>query len=692
MTRKTKILVSCILPALIMAAACSQEQGMQIFPGDSVQVLPTYSSEVEVVGEVIRVQPKHESSGLILRGPWNLTGYNRLRFTITNLDPEEHLSLMVDLCNETQEKLPWRSWNSILYGKTDDRFHVRPLETKTITVNFPRPVQHPEIDRQFTTMLNTPYSRNHYIYSVDYSDIYQVEIRQRFNKVGTKWEISDVQFLKGEFEKSPSYMELDSAAFFPFMDKYGQFKHKEWPGKIHSDKELAQARAKEEKDLATHPGPKGWDKWGGWIAGGQYEATGRFRVEKIDGKWWLIDPDGHLFFSHGILRISPANAVTPLSAPGLADRRYWFEDLPGRDDPDFGKFYTTFDPLLGSYYSARNIEDHYDFSSANCLRKYGPDYMDVYGDLCHRRLRSWGMNTMANATEPSIYLKRRTPYCDRLEIKSKSMTTKKATLWWNLPDPFDPDFRNEIDRQLLERAEELNDPWCIGYFVDNEHVWGDGTHVTQCALEAPEGAACKEALKDFLRTKYGKLVSFDALTDEDRREFNDIVIEKYYSTIREEFDRLAPGLLYMGCRFGGNPSNPRVIEIGSKYCDIISYNIYRYTLDALRLPEGVDKPVMIGEFHFGAVDRGVFHPSQVRAENQKDRGRCYKEYLLSALRHPNVVGTHWHQFSDQATTGRFDGENLQCGFTDVCDTPYPETIEAVREIGYNMYQTRLKNE
>ena len=183
----------------------------------------------------------------------------------------------------------------------------------------------------------------------------------------------------------------------------------------------------------------------------------------------------------------------------------------------------------------------------------------------------------------------------------------------------------------------------------------------------------------------------DELTEQDKLEFNDIVIEKYYSTIREEFDRLAPGLLYLGCRFGGNQSNKRVIEIGARYCDVLSYNIYRYSLDALRLPEGVDKPVLIGEFHFGAVDRGVFHPSQVKAENQEDRANCYKEYLLSALRHTNVVGTHWHQFSDQATTGRFDGENLQCGFTDVCDTPYPEMIRASREIGDNMYRLRLEH-
>ena len=52
------------------------------------------------------------------------------------------------------------------------------------------------------------------------------------------------------------------------------------------------------------------------------------------------------------------------------------------------------------------------------------------------------------------------------------------------------------------------------------------------------------------------------------------------------------------------------------------------------------------------------------------------------------MGVHWHQFSDQATTGRFDGEYLQVGLTDVCDTPYPIMREAMREVGYSLYETR----
>lgn len=676
-----------LLSFLLLFSACSSG-ALQVLEAEGVELSAFNTAEIHPGEGCVEIESIREygTGGVSIKGQWDLTGYNRLRFKVTNLDPAEHLSLVAALVGEAQEKIPWRS--TAYAGELTGRFHVKPGETRTLTLYLPASVAHPEIDRQFTTMQATPYSREYVTYNVDLSDVREIRFHQRWNKLGLKWRVSDVVLLKGAPRELPDYMKLPEEEFFPFMDKYGQFKYRDWPGKIHSDEELARARDEEEADLASHPAPADWDEYGGWAAGPQLEATGRFRTQKLDGKWWLVDPLGHLFWSHGVLRISPGNAVTPLSAPGLEDRRKWFEGLPGRDDPELGRFYETFDPLLGSYYAARGIKDHYDFSSANCYRKYGPDYMAVYGDLCHRRLRSWGMNTMANATEPSITGMQRTPWCDRIEIVSKPLSASAKILWWSLPDPFDPSFRDEIDRQLLARADELRDPWCIGFFVDNEHLWGDGTHVTQCALDAPDGAAVKKALRAFLKERYGRLIPFEEMTDADKAAFNDVVIEKYYSTIREEFDRLAPGLLYLGCRFGGHPGNPRVIEIGAKYCDLLSYNIYKYTLDCFTLPEGIDKPVLIGEFHFGATDRGPFHPGQVWTENQEDRAACYKDFVRSALEHPNFVGTHWHQFSDQAATGRFDGEDFQVGFTDVCDTPYYETVNAARETGAKMYKLR----
>jgi hypothetical protein len=102
--------------------------------------------------------------------------------------------------------------------------------------------------------------------------------------------------------------------------------------------------------------------------------------------------------------------------------------------------------------------------------------------------------------------------------------------------------------------------------------------------------------------------------------------------------------------------------------------------------------VLIPEFHFGSNDRGNFGTGVRAAKNQADRAAKTKEYMRVALAMPNIVGAHWHQFSDQASSGRFDGENLTVGLTDICDRPYPEIVDAMREIGSRMYEVRDRHE
>jgi hypothetical protein len=109
-----------------------------------------------------------------------------------------------------------------------------------------------------------------------------------------------------------------------------------------------------------------------------------------------------------------------------------------------------------------------------------------------------------------------------------------------------------------------------------------------------------------------------------------------------------------------------------------------------RLPEGFDAPVLIGEFHFGGLDRGSFWGGLFSAESQADRGAKFTAYVQSALDNPQIVGVHWFQYGDEATTGRIDGENAQCGFIDMCDTPYVETIQAARASADTMYRRRAE--
>ena len=697
---KLRFLKSGILAAtiLIVNGGCKQQPpSIALIDPTQVEIAPHAGTTINVGKNVITLTSKSGSSGVVFKGDWDLTGYNRLRFNVRNDDPIQYLQMII----QVQEELKNAPINArTARGTMTDQIYIRPGETKTVEIRFPAVIEHPEVDSCFTGMRNTPYSVDeHYSYQLDLSKIKAVKLLARRHAAGMRYSISEVTILPGKRAKPALWMSLNKEEFFPFIDRYGQFKHKEWPGKTHNDSELLEARDKEEKDLVAHTGADDWSQYGGWKGGPRIEATGQFRVEKVDGKWWMIDPEGYLFWSHGVVRVTTSSGITPLDG-----RRYYFEELPNEND-EFGAFYFTHDALLKPYYTARGIQSTYDYSSANAYRKYGPDYKAIYADLAHRRLKSWGLNTIANSSDKAICMMDRTVYTDRIEIHS--VPIEGTTGWWPFMDPFDKSFAETVRNRLLSQKDQLEDPWCLGFFVDNEIKWGDTKSLAVFTIKAPATQQAKIAMVKSLKNKYGNIAALNhswktdfaswkallanrdkvpSAANADLTEFNKHIIETYFSTVRRIFKEIAPQKLYLGCRFAG--SNADVLAVAARYCDVISYNIYRNDLRWFSLPQGIDKPVMIGEFHFGAMDRGIFHPGQVYAENQQVRAQMYYDYVRSALEHPSIIGTHWHQFSDQAATGRFDGENFQVGFTDICDNPYPETIKKIREIGYRMYEIR----
>ena len=632
--------------------------------------------------------------GVLVKGAWDLSGCNRIAFELANYDKKGVLPLTVRLDNPGADAGKGR-------GVFVDRVQIAGRSVVSCEVALPPSLPNARaINARLTGMRNGPFATTGVVADLDAAKVVGVAVYIKEPKLDWVWRVKRIVAFTGDKADVPGWMKLSEKEFFPFIDVYGQFKYREWPGKIHSDADLKAASERELDDLAAHPGPSGWDKYGGWADGPKQRATGQFRVEKVEGKWWMIDPEGCLYWSHGPVRVTSSSAVTPLDG-----REFYFTDLPKEDSP-FALFYTTHDALLWPYYEARGIQRTYDFSSANACRKYGADWVAQYADMAHKRLRSWGMNTLANSSDVRICKMGRTPYTDRFELKSPDIEGSHLG-WWKFRDPFHPGFRANFHKQLLARKEELDDPWCFGFFVDNEISWGGPTALAEWTLLSPATQPAKVEMVRRLQEKYGLISKLNAVwkTDcsdwdallkaqekpaagakEDCLAFTVAVTEEYFKRIREEFKSVAPNKLYLGCRFAG--STDAAVRIAAKYCDVISYNLYRHTLDDFKLPDGVDKPVMIGEFHFGALDRGLFHPSLIQVADQAARGKAYATYIASALRHPNIIGAHWHQYSEEPTAGRFDGEDFQNGLVDVCDTPYPETVAGIREVGYRMYEIR----
>ena len=505
--------------------------------------------------------------------------------------------------------------------------------------------------------------------------------------------------------RPPTRLLADPAKFFPFIDEFGQYMHADWPGKVHGLEELTGSVGVEEQDLAAHPSPGDWDQYGGWKDGPKLKATGFFYVTKYENRWWLVDPEGYLFFSHGIDCVIPAGDNTPIE-----DRQGWFKDLPSRDS-EFRDCYSQSEVALHGYYKGRQPLD-FDFSRANLMRKYGSDWLERFTRVTHRRLRSWGLNTIGCWSSPRVYLQRKTPYTGTVDFSSKLLEGSQG-YWGKFRDVFEPEFRDSVRAAIARQtADSARDPWCLGYFVDNEISWGNADAALGLGtLASPAGQAAKEVFLEDLKAKYGTIeklnaawgtghASWEALlgstvapdtlkAQADLVEFTGKTARTYFKTIREALKEYCPDQLYLGCRFAW--ANAAAVKAAAEFCDVLSYNIYHLDISRFRLPAQADVPIILGEFHMGALDRGMFHTGLVAVSSQEERAEAYKNYLRTVLRNPQFVGCAWFQFRDESNTGRpYDEENYQIGFIDIADTPYAETIQAARDMGYNIYKYRVE--
>jgi hypothetical protein len=514
------------------------------------------------------------------------------------------------------------------------------------------------------------------------------------------FEVADIR--AGGEHTPPTAWVTDAQPFFPFIDTFGQYQHKDWPGKVHSAAELQERRATEAAELAANPGPAGWDKYGGAAKGPQLQATGFFRTEKVSGKWWLVDPDGHLFWSHGV------DCVRSLDATPIEERETWFVDFPGAQ-PDYREFLSS-DFALKGHYAGHTVKA-FSFAGANLKRKYGDHWRQTGAETVHQRLRNWGLNTIGNWSDPGIYLQHRTAYTDSLGSGEAKLIEGSEGYWGRFPDVFDPGFAAALRRSMDSKANSsATDPWCIGYFSDNEMSWGDETSLAQGVLRSPAEQPAKREFVSTLQAKYTDITRLNTTWGTTNASWDDLLAnrkapdaakaradltafyvklaETYFRTVREAVKAVAPDHLYLGCRFAW--VNDLVAQAAGKYCDVVSYNLYRREIADFKYPGG-DKPLLVGEFHLGALDRGLFHTGLVPVENQAARAEAYRDYVLGALRHPQFVGTHWFQWQDEPVTGRvYDEENYQIGFVDVADTPYRETIAVTRQIGGEMYKVRTE--
>ncbi|HSH20590.1 MAG TPA: beta-galactosidase [Draconibacterium sp.] len=474
----------------------------------------------------------------------------------------------------------------------------------------------------------------------------------------------------------------------PVVDELGQWSEKEWTGKTQNKEEL---KIRLENQLAaanTSSFPENWSKYGGWKEK-KFESTGFFRTHNDGTRWWLVDPDGYAFVSVGVDCIR--NNVSGV----ISGQEDLFEWLPDSTDSVFKDGFSD----RGKYVQA-------DFYRFNLMRIFGANWREKWEVITSGQIREFGINTIGNWSDIEYARKAEIPYV----LPLSGFPSTEVKLFRDFPDVFAREYEEEARKFAQQLDEFKDDPFLIGYFLRNEPTWAFGANDVAFEMFATSQVSeSKHVFVNWISTQYttiqelnkswkAELNNFEELANQifeeypseqaknDFWKFSEILVAQYVNVPCDEVEKVDPNHLNLGMRYAWMSSD-LLYKAGERF-DFFSINGYGNpgppeTAEIARIS---GKPVMIGEFHHGATDRGLPASGIQGALNQAERGKAYRYYIEQGLARSELIGMHYFQWLDQPVFGRFDGENYNIGFMDICNQPYKKLVDAAKLTHLKMYE------
>jgi len=398
------------------------------------------------------------------------------------------------------------------------------------------------------------------------------------------------------------------------------------------------------------------DEYGGWKVN-QQKATGFFRTEKINDRWWLIDPEGYPFIHMGIATFRR----------GTSDRQIAVQD---------SKFGTS---------------ENWVREESQLLKEYGFNGTGAWSDV----------DLMREMKEPLIYTVIVSPMSKYKNEHRKQHGGKYLMHGWqgyrfDLAMVFDPEFDKYVDLEIETISKYKNDRYLLGYFTDNEIPWVNDAldrHLNYLAKDEPGYLAAKKWLDE----RKGKDASVNDINDSDRLAFTGFYFETYIKKVAAAVRKHDPNHLYLGCRFNQEQeelNNPEIFKVAGKYMDVVSINHYRKWEPDQKILDNwakwSGKPFLITEWYTKGEDSGL--PNRTGAgwnvRTQQDRGYFYQNFVIGLLRNKSCVGWHWFTYQDN------DPENMKTdisnrdsnkGIVDSEYKPYLPLLESMKMLNEHTY-------
>jgi hypothetical protein len=391
------------------------------------------------------------------------------------------------------------------------------------------------------------------------------------------------------------------------------------------------------------------DQYGGLLSRKE-KATGFFYPKKIDGRWWLIDPEGCRFLHKAVV------AVSPIGGPGANAA---FKQKFGNDS-------------------------NWVASTTSLLRSQGFNGLGAWSKT--ERLRQ--------APHPLVYT---LIWNFMSAYGQKRGGTYQQSGHIGYPKDcifvFDPEFEKFCDTYAKQLTKSKIDPWLLGHFSDNEMPFKPDAILNY--LQLPETDPGHQAALVWLKSRHGSQAAVKDISEQDRKDFLALVTDRYYGIVARAIKKYDPNHLFLGSRFHGPELDcPEVFQAAGRYVDVMAVNYYRtWTPSQEKLTmwsRESGRPILITEWYVKGADSGMPNNSGAGwiVKTQKDRGLFYQNFTLALLESKVCVGWHWFKYSDNDPSEpgtEPSNRDSNKGIITARYESYPDLLDAMKPLNERVY-------
>lgn len=376
-------------------------------------------------------------------------------------------------------------------------------------------------------------------------------------------------------------------------------------------------------------------------------ATGFFHTQKINGRWWFIDPEGNGYISKALDCVSPGSSTEEKAA--------------------FQTKYSGSNKIWAN--STRQLLVNNGFNGTGA-------WSTLNSDTPYPSTLIWGF--------ASSYAK----------SKGLTQTASGHTGYvGNVLPIFNSDFQSFCESYASSHIPaHANNKYVLGHFSDNEMPLSN--NCLSNYLARPSTDAGHVAAQKWLDAKKGHAnASLSEATSSDKDEFRAYVADRYFSIVSKAIRHYDPNHMYFGSRFYSDEKNSaRTFAVAGKYLDAVSINVYLSWSPTMTTCHNWEswsgKPFLVTEFYAKGMDSGLANIAGAGwvVKTQAERGYFYQNFVLALMESKTCVGWQLFRYQDEVNTAT-PNQNSNKGIVSnkyVEYSAYLNLIKAVNMQAYNL--------